>query len=535
MFARISDKGVITSQARNGATNNRDAIGREPLVQIVLRDVTNSQVVDVRYFKIQWTAVKENTDLGNLGAYTDLFNRTKCGETYTNFVGEESMNNVYAKLDIEKEAFHKLYKLDTNVYASAAEAIAGTPASTKLGDITDIIAEGSTMTHNLKWNFAIVENPITPAEYAAGKAVRTVYGRYEHNVNSEVSCTFELTLTLDIAKMAFTAGYHQSYWNTGAALTNTNKDKTFLVNPALTSDAVYGIANFYDCQMVASMLKGYNSNTVNILKPLDLVSNADHASLKFDADRLSDILGAGWSTNGITLSKNGVIAASILENGIISLEEIPAPTVNTHGIPTSAAKELLGKTVPVKLLTSYCNGTDKQLYAEMDHFLVKFINPLEINLADVTDSFTDLISGGSKVSINSIATIKETFGLKRTVWENGMASIWNKLGQWYNVQNVTWNLSAAKTNLKKEGNNIIITDNPLASNWSDFSNEYKLSADTQDGVNASMLTFENNSGAALQQAIQISVPVYAQTKWAPKLTDSANQYVTLTVNPGVTQ
>ncbi|MBP9507134.1 MAG: hypothetical protein KBE85_04330, partial [Bacteroides sp.] len=103
----------------------------------------------------------------------------------------------------------------------------------------------------------------------------------------------------------------------------------------------------------------------------------------------------------------------------------------------------------------------------------------------------------------------------------------------YNVQNVTWNLSEAKTNLKKQGNDIIITADPMASNWSDFSADYKLTA-TPGMVNATSLKFENNSGAALQQAIKIAVPVYATTKWAPKLIDADNQYVILTVMPGAT-
>lgn len=534
LFARIDDKGVITSQARNGAVNNRDAIGREPLVQVVLRDKGNNQVVDVRYFKIQWTAKKENTDLGNLGNFTGVFDATKCNTAYVNTVGEVGMNSVYTKLNISKDAFHQLYKLDNVVYATAADALAGTPASTKLGTIAEITAPGSTMTYNLNWTLPIADCVITPAEYAAGKAIRTVYGRYINNVSNELTCTFELKLELTIAQMAFIAGYQQSYWKEGDVLSNTNKDKTFLVNPALTSDLTYGTDKFFDCQIIASMLKAYNINNVTIDEPNDLVSNAQDANFVFDINRLS-VLGAGWTTdsNGCHLYKNGVTAAYIERGtGKIRLSENPEPTLSAHGTPTSAAKELLGKSVPVKLVATYCNGANGSLTAELDHFMVKFINPLEIALANVTDSFKDLITGGSIISISNIATIKETFGLKRTVWQNGAVAN-ATLGQWYDVKNVTWNLNEAKTNLKKDGNNIIITNDPLASNWSEFSGDYKLTA-SPDMVNATSLKFENNSGAALQQAIKIAVPVYATTKWAPKLIDADNQYVILTVNPGTT-
>lgn len=533
LFARINN-GVISSQARNGATNNQDAVGREPLVQIVLRDKTNNQVVDVRYLKIQWTAKKENVALGNLGAFKAAFDAAKCNTAYENIVGEEALNGVYTKMNISNTEFHATYTLDTQVYANESAAVAGTPSVSNLGTIAAITAPGSTVTQNLKWTLQIAQYPITPAEYLAGKAIRTVYGRYINNLNNAMTCTFELKLELTVAQMAFNAGYIQSYWNEGAQLVNTNKDKTFLVNPALTSDVTYGITNFFDCQIIASMLKGYNINNVTIDEPKDLVSNAQNANFVFDINRLS-VLGAGWTVDfdGCTLFKNGISAAYIQPGtGVIRLQENPTPTVGTHGTPTSAAKELLGKSVPVKLVATYCNGADGTLTAELDHFMVKFINPLQIALADVTDSFKDLITGGSTISITNIATIKETFGLKRTVWENGAVTT-AQLGQWYNVQNVTWNLSEAKTNLKKQGNDIIITADPMASNWSDFSADYKLTA-TPGMVNATSLKFENNSGAALQQAIKIAVPVYATTKWAPKLIDADNQYVILTVMPGAT-
>lgn len=537
LFARIvSEDGILKlkSQARNGALNNRDAIGREPMVQIVLKDKTNDKVVDVRYFKIKWTAENKNEYFDKLGEFTGTFNSASCNNAYTNNVGEVGMNRIYTKLNIEKEVFHKQYELDGNVYATAEEAKVGTPTSTKLGTIKDVAAPGSTMTHNIEWKLPIANYVITPAEYTAGTATRTVYGRYINKVDASLSCTFELKLVLTIEKMSFIAGYLQSSWNEGATLSNTNKEKTFLVNPALTSDQNYGIAKFYDCQIIASMLEGYNIDGKTITAPKDLVSKAQNAKFIFDNTRLST-LGTGWtiSTDGTQLLKGGKVAASIDANGVIRLHENPLPTLNAHGVPTAEARLLLGKTVPVKLIASYCNGASGELSAELDQFLVKFINPLEITLAEVQDSFQDLITGGSVVSIKNIASIKETFGLKRTVWENGQSAN-STLVQWYDVKNVTWNLEGAKTNLKKDGNNIIITTDPYASDWSEFADKYNLSADTSDGVNATKLTFQNRSGAALQQDIQIAVPVFAATKWSLQL-EAANKYVVLTVKKGATK
>ena len=528
-FAKISDKGVISSCSRNGIANNKDAIGREPMVQVVLKNTANGEVVDVRYFKIAWTAKRVNTDLGNLDIFNDKFD---CGEEYVNTVGTAIMNDkVYTVAvagGISKEEFHTLYALDTQVYASLDDAKAGTPAATKLGKVEDIQAEGSTTTHNLKWTFGIDDNNITKAEYDAGVATRTVYGRYYRRSDKAETFTFSLTLTLKIDKMEFVAGYVQPYWNEGAVLSNTNINKKFQVNPALTDDANYGITKFFDCRIIADMLKGYNRTSTVIAAPIDLVSNAASAQLIFDKNRVSALLGKTWnvSADGLILNK-GLIAAAAIEGGVIRLYESTIPTTDAHGVATTAAQELLGKDVPVKLVATNC----ADITVELDHFLVNFINPLEMTLADVKDSFKDLLTGGSSISVDKIATIKEAFGLERTVWANGAEVVpADQLVQWYNVGGVTWDLTKATTNLKKNGENIEITSDVNASKWSVFKDQYILIADPAE-TGATTLTFKNNSGAHIQQAFKIAVPVYVKTKWAPALADPTKQIVVLTVNP----
>lgn len=527
-FAKI-DKGVISSCSRNGIANNKDAIGREPMVQVVLKNTANKEVVDVRYFKISWTAERVNTELGNLDTFTDIF---ACGEEYVNTVGTAIMNDkVYTVAmagGISKEEFHTLYALDTQVYASLDDAKAGTPVATKLGTVEDVPASGSTTTHNLKWTFNINDNTITKAEYDAGVATRTVYSRYYRRSDDAETFTFSMTLTLNINKMAFVAGYEQTYWNEGAELSNTNINKMFQVNPALTDDANYGIAKFFDCRILADMLTGYNKTSAVITAPIDLVSNAASAKLVFDKQRVSALLGAAWnvSTDGLTLKK-GAATAAIIDGGVIRLYENPIPTTSLHGVATDAAQELLGKNVPVKLVATNC----ADITVELDHFLVNFINPLEMTLADVTDSFKDLLTNGSSISVDKIATIKEAFGLYRAVWANGAeVTPLDKLVQWYNVGGVTWDLTKATTNLKKDGQNIIITSDVKASNWSVFKDKYILNA-TPSEVAAKTLTFKNNSNAHIQQAFKIAVPVYVNTKWAPKLADPTKMIVVLTVNP----
>lgn len=529
-FAKIDEDGVISSRSRNGKPNNKDAVGREPLVQVILRNEANKEIVDVRYFKVKWTGKSLGEDLGNLQEFTDKFG---CDSMYTYKVGTKEMNDkIYTVVDnetgISKDDFHALYTLDSKVYKSLEDAEKGEPASNLLGVLNDIVADGSTHTHNIEWELGSIE--ITEDEYKAGKAIRTVFGRFvKNNVPSEFF-TFNLVVEVKIDQMAFDAGYNSTYWNT-SDLKPGNVNKSLQVNPALTDDSQYGLNNFFDCQIISDILSGYNkADIAKLTSALELVSNADAAQFVFDEKRLS-ILGADWkvSKDETQLLKGNVVAAEI-EGSIIKLYENPLPTVSTHGKPTDPAQELLGKSVPVKLSVEHCSG----IKSDVDYFLINFISPLKMELSDVEDSFKDLMTGGSKISVDKIATITEKFGFMRPVWKDGAEvkpEDGSSLVQWYNVEGVTWDVTKATTNLKIEGNNIIITDNPEASKWSDFADKYKLEAKIVDG-NTTELIFKNNSGAHIQQAFKIAVPVYVKTKWSPTLYDAKNTIVVLSVEQG---
>lgn len=124
---------------------------------------------------------------------------------------------------------------------------------------------------------------------------------------------------------------------------------------------------------------------------------------------------------------NGIEAAAIWET-YIKLAENPVPTSISHGVATTAAQKLLGKNVPVKLVATNCAN----ITVELDHFLVNFINPLEMSLGDITESFKDLLTDGSSISVDKIVTIKEAFGEERIVWKDGKEYNTNwYLVQWY--------------------------------------------------------------------------------------------------------
>ena len=503
----------IYATALNGQLNNKDAIGREPLIQVVLKDTKNNKVVDVRYFKVKWTTANVVENLGTLKEFTADYS---CGEVYDNTVLTEDMNNkIYTHINISKEDFHRLYELDEAVYASLEDAKAKKAAS-NLGTLEDVIADGSTTTHNLKWNFGIATNAVIQSEYEAGTATRTVYGVYRNVNDANDMYVFALVLKLNIPQMSLTKGYMQAYWNT-TDLTAANINKTFQVNPALTSDPIYGQPTYTDCQIVGDIKDGYYTKPENVL---ELVKNADEAKIIFDADRVASILGEGWtvSEDGKTLSKGLITAATIDADGNIQLFEGENPGKN--GNPTEAARALLGKDVPVKLAGTYC-----ELYDVLDNFKVNFMTPLNLKIEQPEGAFHDLRTGGSSISVKGLATVTEAFGEKRVVLGEGAV---DGLAAWYIVKDVTWDVANATTNLKVEGNNLVISNDVTATPWSEIVKIYPKMELKSDAANQ-QLTFNNASGTHLQKKYQIAIPVYVQTKWNPELVDGSMTYLIINV------
>ena len=534
-FAKLKEDGkTLVATARNGAEGNRDAIGRQPMIQVVLKDVNDPEhekVVDVRYFKIQWVDVQETVDYGPIAK--DFEDAYKCGETYQYFIGEEAMNNVYATANMSRDEFHKSYTVNQTLFPSYNDVVNNTnsfdPGKTLFKDLKDNSADGQT--HNLKWIINSNYFAMTQAEYEAGEAVRTVYGYFYKTANPNSRIIFSMTVKWTINKMAYATGvnYSQEQWEPSElTMANglTNADKKRFINPALRSDNVYGTAKYYtDCQIIGDLKAGYINNG-QVPKTVQDLVNGGIAKLTFDPARLS-ILPTKKATDTWTLSNdnmklyyNGVQAATIDNNGIISLYEGVATKAGHNGEPTEGALLLVGKDVPVKLASVYCGVLNQ----EIDKYLVSFIKPLTMNEVKIEETLKDVIDGGSSsVSIKNKIIIREAFGLKRMIVGPTPDREAAALCEWYIVKPAYWDEANIKTNLQKNGSigssaNVKLSDLKNA----DGSVKYRVAIDT----NAQKVTFHNMSGNAISQKFIVSIPVSVQTKWG-KFT----QMVDITVVP----
>ena len=534
-FGKLLEDGhTLVATSRDGKVGNRDAIGRQPMIQAVLKDVNdpkNVKVVDVRYFKIKWI---DEIVAKEYGALTEDFTENySCGNTYDFIVKEEAVNKVYASENMSRDEFHTVYYPDRNLYPTVKDATNGTNelANTSFSDLTDWYSAGQT--HNMKWTYDVTNFKATQAEYEAGKAVRTVYGVFYKNSNPNSKIIFSLTAVLKINKMAYADGlnYGQEQWApAGLTMANglSNASKARTINPALRSDATYGTANFTDAQIIGDLKAGYINNGQVPATVAKLVNYADNVNLIFDKARLSEVASAtntkaaDWTVanNGYELKYKNVAAAEISANGVISLKEMGV--AGKGGNPTEGALLLVGKKVPVILNTDYCG-----LNETIDKYLVNFMQPLTMNDIKITDNLVDIIDGGSvSVSIKDKIIIKEAFGLKRTILgpAKQLHTEAASLRNWYIVKTPFWDQNNIKTNLQKNGT----IGSSVNQKLSDLKNadglaKYRV---VVDGT-AQTVTFHNMSGNAILQPFQISIPVSVKTKWG-----TFTQNVIINVKPG---
>lgn len=533
-FATLKD-GILTSKARDGQEKNRDAVGRQPMIQVVLKE--GNKVVDVRYFKIKWVDKTNVEEYGDLLKGETIKKTYSCGNEESYTVGEEYVNYMYAFKNMTRDEFHNAYELDEHVWKNINDAKA-TDASkalsqTSIKDLKD--GTGAGQTHNLllSWNYGEDYFKAKQADYNAKSYTKKVYGCYVSKTNSNDKIVFVMNIVTNVKQMGYVDGinYSMEQW-TGAGKTtegwNTpNKYRT--INPTLQSDSKYGTVKGYtEAQLVGDLKVGFINNGSVPTSIEKLVKNAQHVHMVFDGDRKSEIATAtgtnvaswGISNDGLTLSYNNVKAATITSEGIVQLAEIETDTkkVGKGATPSAGALLLVGKNIPVKLWSDNCYLTQN-----IDRFQVNFMTPLAMNNIKLDGTLKDIVDGASSISVKDKVKVVEAFGDKRCVIGGANDNVVASLKNWYGVENVVWNVDEAKTNLQKNGTigsscNVKLSDIKGANGLKKYDISHKNDA----------ILFHNMSGNAISKAFKVSVPVIVKTKWVTLV-----QNVEITVEPRI--
>ena len=528
LYATIND-GVVASTAPGVTGANRAAIGKSPVVQIVLRDTKNNAVVDVRYIMIQWVEKDvETIVLDNINKQTTW----DCGEIATCKIGEAELNKLAAQLNLETVTeFSSRFTVASDLIDADGKKI-GTVDKKENGEAAGQI-------DNILVTF---ETPMTMTKelYEGGSVAYTGYIFIQSKTEPlQYKVPVVLTATFDKSRqLALNSAYveNANYWK------GTGINRYVVANPTLEANDSkgYTLANgFHDTQILYNLLNAYLNGTSAPKDVENLVLNlqkadGDNARFVFDEDRVEEVLGAGWnvSADGTTLYFKRDVAATITRNGFVQLEE--GPNKGKHALASDAAKMLVAydetpateatkNAVPVKIVGTICDYD-----VVLSQFLVRFEKPINLTWGTLAVTLKDQHSAGYTETLpwQKMITVKEAYNRYRTIIDekNNNETLRSWYGYYWDGKNDIYpyiNINEAVLNGKSLSSYKNANGTPMY--------ELKYEADAANyGANAKFWFF-NNSGNAITEDLVITVPVTVDSKWR-----TWEETVTITVSETTT-
>lgn len=391
-------------QQAYGAAQNEATIGREPLVRVILKDTVNNKIAAVGYIKV----VIEKTVAENKAEEVDLVTVNK---PYTIACGDNDIDlqkvtwaqveeQLYAKLNMSKEAFEDAYELDGGtadakqfeMATTDAEALAADKKIGTVSQTTDDVA--GKQTEVIAWS---IKNQAAYAAFKAGKTTLSTYVRYalkdgQTAANKYVYVKLTWTPSAINLKPSTTFGNEnkiKSYWYAAnSAVAGTGYDEVH------GNVEVVGTEGAND-EYVFDLKNALVGNKLSV-NPL----TAPYADLNQELK-----LTFGFVTGkGLFASEDGtkVYAEKELTHEVASLDPV-------NGIVTYAnnetAKKLLNAyghkdlkntvTAIVAVKATICGNIDVPVAS--NEFNVKFLRP--INVEEATASFEDAETAGSTANI----------------------------------------------------------------------------------------------------------------------------------------
>ena len=512
LYATIND-GVVASTAPGVTGANRAAIGKSPVVQIVLRDTKNNAVVDVRYIMIQWVEKDvETIVLDNINKQTTW----DCGEIATCKIGEAELNKLAAQLNLETVTeFSSRFTVASDLIDADGKKI-GTVDKKENGEAAGQI-------DNILVTF---ETPMimTKELYEGGSVTYTGYIFIQSKTEPlQYKVPVVLTATFDKSRqLALNPAYGENanYWK------GEEINRYVVANPTLEANDSkgYTLANgFEDTQILYNLLNAYLNGTSAPKDVENLVLNlqkadGDNARFVFDEQRVPEVLGTGWSVtdNGTTLRYSGEIAATITRNGFVQLHEVTNKGKHAHAAEAAKmlvaydetpATEATKNAVPVKIVGTLCDYD-----VVLSQFLVRFEKPIDLAWDKVAVTLKDQHSEGFTETLpwQSMIVVKEAYNRYRPIIDklNNDATLRSWYGYYKNGKNDIYpyiNVADAKLDGKKLSSYKNENGTPMY--------ELKYDADKANYGKNAKFTFFNNSGNAITKDLVITVPVTVDSKW----------------------
>lgn len=304
----------VGKQQAYGAAQDRQAIGRTPVVRVELVDEAGN-VLDYGYIRIRISEKAAAPVADKSIAYTgnDFAYNGDCDVKWsykTKWIQTEY--DLYNMLGLTREEFESIYAAvkdtdgDLKQYTKDANG-KFSAAATKYGIVyehNDASTEDGTLTQVLEWNLDMTGDEaeaLIKAMQAANKAAITTAVKYESNnsrypdVYVEFS-TGKLSISAPSASVEWAANQISNYWY--ASNTNTAGTAEIHTNTLTPEDNQGGTAEALD-NLFSDVFTGNNITTSAFVKNiLDKTSNKDYAASKLTLNLVFDASNNGKEYKG---------------------------------------------------------------------------------------------------------------------------------------------------------------------------------------------------------------------------------------------
>lgn len=378
-------KGIFNPEY-NGA-DNRNTIGRKPMIRVELVDTEANQVVTVGW-------IKANIVDGEVAGFGETFDKGEYVYGCNNFNAKLTyldMNDVYAKAGMSKEEFHTVYTLkETETPGEIALAAGST------GVVTEVTSSEETQTNIVTWT-------VTPAEAKEdakdGKIFATMTYKSKDGTRGDITITLEATVAMPNGKVDNSSKIREAWFNEYSFI------KADVNEPVATaaSNFTIDLLSVFEGREVA--ISGVDSKFTSFA--------ADKLDTKFQFGKTADVkIGNDVYTFSVSADGLTLTATKNLIPQVVA-------TMNAAGVITYGdseyAKVLLNKsaynvdpfTVGIEIVTT--NNCDQVLPLTNNTFDVKFLRP--INAYDKeTASLVDATTGTAMIDMSKLMGLTDWRG-----------------------------------------------------------------------------------------------------------------------------
>ena len=544
-----NDKSVVRAQmpvdglqAAWGATQSRTAIGRQPLVRVILFDKNSQKNAAVGYIKLNIvdTAVEDQVTVIDAFDFDKVYTVSCSTTPFTfnlNWHQVEEQIIAHSDLGITKDEFEAKYKLDGFSSSTPATQFNNTTSDatalvSPVGEVTKTTADvDGNMTEVLQWTIA--ENEAYEAYYGGAKSMSAIV-RFKKDLGDGKShyvyVTFNWTPSQINAKPSGTLNDEakiDEMWFKQYSSEQGNAEVH--LNVAVPTSPSNTEAN---CIFEKNIYEVFD-NSINLITGISSVYtdfqnidwyNSNHTTFRFvdpEGASVTGVSGAEYtltiSDNGAKLNANLVTIATIDANGkIVYQENATAKDILNYKDHSELAKgETLSATIEV--VADNCNDT-RPVALDNNKFDVRFLRPITINKV-ANDGLIDGLDAGDEIALNKVISFSDwrNFNFNDVTGGYNYYTYYGVDGISVDVDKITTNLNGGTLGvslLKDKNANIDITFTAPT-----LVNNYIVSTDF------GKLNYKNN-GNVLSAEYQISVPVTITYKWG-----TIKKNVEITVHP----